>query len=125
MIPFVRTVPRRLTSENNRRGSTNVSNSDFGAGKMRSYGFKDFVDSNEEVKEEDVDFLPIGEMLTCVIYDTKDRVEIFGCVGSLLNIESKHLIILLKNGMTFSCKRYTIDEVGNVIHTSRFFKKIK
>lgn len=93
--------------------------------KMQSANeLKDFLNNYEQVKEEDVNFLPIGQLLRYIGYDKKNKREIFRYGGLLKKVARDYLILQGKNGMTFSCQRYTMDDGGNMIHTTRFFKKM-
>lgn len=85
---------------------------------------KKYLRDYEEVKEEEVNFLPLGQLLRYISYDKKNRREIFRYGGLLKKIAKEYLVLQGKNGMTFSCQRYTLDDQGNNIHTTRFFKKM-
>ncbi len=85
---------------------------------------KKFLNDYEEIKEEEVNFIPMGQLLRYIGYDRKNRREIFRFGGLLKKVAKEYLVLQGKNGMTFSCQRYTFDEGGNKIHTTRFFKKM-
>ncbi len=85
---------------------------------------KQYLKDYEEIKEEEVNFIPIGQLLRYIGYDKKNRREIFRFGGLLKKVAKDYLVLQGKNGMTFSCQRYTYDDGGNKIHNTRFFKKM-
>ncbi len=85
---------------------------------------KKYLRDYEEVEEDDINFLPMGQLLRYIGYDKKNRREMFRYGGLLKKIGKEYLVLQGKNGMTFSCQRFTFDDQGNKIHTTRFFKKM-
>jgi hypothetical protein len=85
---------------------------------------KQYLKDYEEIKEEEVNFIPMGQLLRYIGYDKKNRREIFRFGGLLKKVAKDYLVLQGKNGMTFSCQRYTYDDGGNKIHNTRFFKKM-
>lgn len=77
-----------------------------------------------EVPIEDVNFLPNGQLLRYISYDKQKRRELFRFGGILKKVEREYMILQGKNGMSFSVQRYTKDENGNILHTTRFFKRL-
>jgi len=86
---------------------------------------KKYLKDYEEVPEEDVNFMTIGQLLRYISYDKKTRKEVFRFGGLLKKIDKEYVVLQGKNGMTFSAQRYTYDDNNNKIHTTRFFKKQK
>jgi hypothetical protein len=86
---------------------------------------KKYLKDYEQIPEEDVNFMTIGQLLRYISYDKKTRREIFRFGGLLKKIDKEYVVLQGKNGMTFSAQRYTYDDNGNKIHTTRFFKKHK
>ncbi len=86
---------------------------------------KKYLKDYEQIPEEDVNFMTIGQLLRYISFDKKTRREIFRFGGLLKKIDKEYVVLQGKNGMTFSAQRYTYDDNGNKIHTTRFFKKHK
>ena len=84
---------------------------------------KKFLKDYEEVDAEDVNFLPLGQLLRYISYDKRTKREIFRYGGLLKKIAKEYMVLQGKNGMTFSAQRFTFDDAGNLLHTTRFFKK--
>jgi len=79
----------------------------------------------EEVSDEDVNFININTHLKYLSYDSKTKKELFRFGGLLVKIAKDYLVLAGKEGKRFSVQRYTKDSNEKVIHTTRFFKKIK
>ena len=82
---------------------------------------KDF----EEISEEDLNFININTQLKYISYDNKNKKELFRFGGLLVKIAKDYLILRGKEGLTFSVQRYTKNENNEIVHTTRFFNKIK
>ncbi len=120
MLPIIQPTMRLSMSKEYIRPSKTATD------KMQSKDeLNKFLSDYEEVKEEDVNFLPMGQLLRYIGYDKKNKREIFRYGGLLKKVAKDYLVLQGKNGMTFSCQRYTLDDMGNNIHTTRFFKKMK
>ncbi len=120
MLPIIQPTMRLSMSKEYIRPSKTATD------KMQSKDeLNQFLNDYDEVKEEDVNFLPMGQLLRYIGYDKKNKRELFRYGGLLKKVAKDYLVLQGKNGMTFSCQRYTFDDMGNLIHTTRFFKKMK
>lgn len=79
----------------------------------------------EEVSQDDLNFLNKNTHLRYISYDKKNKKEIFRFGGFLMKVDKEYLILSGKDNLTFSVQRYTRNDKKNIIHTTRFFKKIK
>lgn len=84
---------------------------------------QEFLKDYEEIKKEDVDYIPIGTLLRYIGYDKKKRREMFRYGGLLRKTDKNYMVLMGKNALTFSVQRITFDDQGNELHTTRFFKK--
>ena len=82
---------------------------------------KDF----EEIPEEDLNFVNVNTQLKYLSYDIKNRRELFRFGGLLVKVNKEYLVLAGKEGKRFSAQRYTRDDKNKIIHTTRFFKKMK
>lgn len=82
---------------------------------------KDF----EEISEEDLNFVNVNTQLKYLSYDIKNRRELFRFGGLLVKVNKEYLVLAGKEGKRFSAQRYTRDDKNKIIHTTRFFKKMK
>jgi hypothetical protein len=82
---------------------------------------KDF----EEIAEEDLNFVNVNTQLKYLSYDIKNRRELFRFGGLLIKVNKEYLLLAGKEGKRFSAQRYTRDDKNNIIHVTRFFKKMK
>jgi len=82
---------------------------------------KDF----EEIPEEDLNFVNLNTQLKYISYDKKNKKELFRFGGILIKIAKDYFILRGKEGLRFSVQRYTRNDKNEIIHTTRFFKKIK
>lgn len=83
------------------------------------------LDGFEEVEEEDINFITIGTQLRYLSYDPVQKKELFRFGGILDKIAKEYMVLKGKEGKTFSVQRYTKDKNGKILHTTRFFKKMK
>ena len=86
---------------------------------------EDQLQDFEEVSEDDLNFLNINTQLKYISYDKKNKKELFRFGGLLVKIAKDYLILRGKENLTFSVQRYTKNENNEIIHNTRFFKKIK
>jgi hypothetical protein len=82
---------------------------------------KDF----EEVSSEDLNFISINTQLKYISYDKKNKKELFRFGGLLMKIEKEYVVLAGKDGLRFSVQRYTRNDKSEIIHITRFFRKIK
>jgi hypothetical protein len=83
------------------------------------------LENFEEISEEDVNFVNINTQLKYLSYDKKNKKELFRFGGLLVKVAKEYLILAGKEGLRFSVQRYTRNEKNEIIHTTRFFKKMK
>jgi len=79
----------------------------------------------DEISNDDLCYTTIGTYLRYLSYDPKTRKELYRFGGLLVKVEREYVVLAGKEGMRFSVQRYTKDNNGNIIHKTRFFKKIK
>lgn len=79
----------------------------------------------EEVTNEDLNFIPLNSLLRYISYDKKNKKELFRFGGLLVKIEKEYIILSGKDNLRFSVQRYTRNDKNEIIHNTRFFKKIK
>jgi len=82
---------------------------------------KDF----EEISEEDLNFVHLNTQLKYLSYDVKNRRELYRFGGLLVKIAKEYIILAGKESKRFSVQRYTRNENNEIIHKTRFFRKIK
>lgn len=78
----------------------------------------------EEIKDEDLCYINPNTQLKYLSYDKKSKKELFRFGGLLVKVAKEYVVLAGKDGMRFSVQRYTKNDKGDVIHTTRFFKKI-
>lgn len=88
-------------------------------------GIEENLKHYEEISEEDINFISMNTHLKYISFDKKKKCEQFRFGGLLSKMEREYLVLAGKNGMRFSVQRYTRDDNGNIMHTTRFFKKVK
>jgi hypothetical protein len=86
------------------------------------YVIKKKLDGYIEIPEDEVDSLQEGVFLRYIKLDVKTGKERFITGGVLMRIYPEYLLIKGKDNGTFSAQRYTYDEGGVKIFTTRFFK---
>jgi len=79
----------------------------------------------EEISNEDLNFINTNTLLRYISYDIKNKKELFRFGGLLVKVNKDYLILAGKEGLRFSVQRYTRNDKNEIIHTTRFFKKIK
>jgi len=80
------------------------------------------LDGYIEIPENEVDSLQEGSFLRYIKLDTKTEKERFITGGVLMRTFPEYLLIKGKDNGTFSAQRYTYDDSGAKIFTTRFFK---
>jgi hypothetical protein len=86
---------------------------------------QNYLNDYDEIESEDIPYLKIGIHLRYISWDKKNKCELFRFGGILSTINKEYLILAGKGGKTFSVQRYTYSDTKNILHTTRFFKKIK
>lgn len=79
----------------------------------------------EEIPNEDLCYVNLNTQLKYISYDKKTKKELFRFGGLLLKVEKEYVVLAGKDGMRFSAQRYTKNDKGEILHTTRFFKKMK
>lgn len=79
----------------------------------------------QEITEEELNFMNINTQLKYISYDKINKKELFRFGGLLVKVNKDYIILAGKEGLRFSAQRYTKNEKDEVIHKTRFFKKIK
>jgi hypothetical protein len=79
----------------------------------------------EEIPEDDVNFINLNTQLKYISYDKQNKRELFRFGGLLAKVAKEYLILAGKEGKRFSVQRYTMNDKNEIIHKTRFFKKIK
>ena len=80
------------------------------------------LDGYIEIPENEVDSLQEGSFLRYIKLDIKTEKERFITGGVLMRTFPEYLLIKGKDNGTFSAQRYTYDDSGAKIFTTRFFK---
>ena len=81
---------------------------------------KDF----EEISDEDLPYVSLKTQLRYISYDQKNKKELFRFGGLLIKVDKEYLVLAGKEGLRFSVQRYTKNNNGEIIHTTRFFKRV-
>lgn len=79
----------------------------------------------EEISDEDLNFVNINTQLKYLSYDLKNKKELYRFGGLLVKIAKEYIILAGKEGKRFSVQRYTKNDKNEIVHTTRFFRKIK
>jgi len=79
----------------------------------------------EELSSEDLNFVNLNTHLKYISYDKKNNCELFRFGGLVTKIAKEYIVLAGKEGMRFSVQRYTKNSKEEIIHTTRFFKKMK
>ena len=86
---------------------------------------EDQLSNFEEISNDDLCYINTGTQLKYLSYDKKNKKELFRFGGLLVKVNKEYLILAGKEGLRFSVQRYTKNDKNEIIHTTRFFKKIK
>jgi hypothetical protein len=79
----------------------------------------------EEISDEDLNFINVNTLLRYISYDVNNRKELFRFGGLLVKVNKDYVVLAGKEGKRFSAQRYTRNAKNEIIHVTRFFKKIK
>jgi hypothetical protein len=79
----------------------------------------------EEISDEDLNFINVNTLLRYISYDKKDKKELFRFGGLLVKVNREYIVLSGKEGLRFSVQRYTRNDKNDIIHRTRFFKKVK
>jgi hypothetical protein len=78
----------------------------------------------EEISEDDLCYVSVNTYLKYLSFNKKTKKEMFRFGGLLIKLDKEYLVLAGKNGMRFSVQRFTKDDKGKILHTTRFFKKM-
>lgn len=78
----------------------------------------------EEIEQDDLDLLKKGTKVRYIKYDKETGHEKLILGGTILKVFPNYILLKGKNEFTFCAQRYTFNDKGKVIHTTRFFKQI-
>jgi hypothetical protein len=79
----------------------------------------------EEVKNDKLPYVNLSTQMRYISYDLENDCELFRYGGLLLKVEEQYVVLAGKEGKRFSVQRYTYDNNKKIVHTTRFFKKVK
>jgi len=82
---------------------------------------KDF----EEIEDSKLPYVNLNTQLRYISYDVENECELFRFGGLLMKIEEKYVVLAGKESKRFSVQRYIYDKNNKLVHTTRFFKKVK
>lgn len=82
---------------------------------------KDF----EEIEDSKLPYVNLNTQLRYISYDVENECELFRFGGLLMKIEEKYIVLAGKESKRFSVQRYIYDKNNKLVHTTRFFKKVK
>jgi hypothetical protein len=83
------------------------------------------LENFEEIDNEDLCYVNLNTQLKYLSFDVKKKRELFRFGGLLVKVNKEYVVLAGKEGKTFSVQRYTKNTNGQIVHTTRFFKKIK
>jgi len=86
---------------------------------------EDQLKNFEEISNDDLSYVNINTQLKYISYDKQNKKELFRFGGLLVKVAKDYVVLAGKEGKRFSAQRYTLNDKGDIIHTTRFFKKIK
>ena len=78
----------------------------------------------QEIPNNDLCYTTLNTHLKYLTYDKKTKKELFRFGGLLVKLDKEYIVLSGKDKMRFSVQRYTKDTKGNILHTTRFFKKM-
>jgi hypothetical protein len=79
----------------------------------------------EEITNDDLSYININTQLKYLSYDIKNKKELFRFGGLLVKVAKEYVVLAGKENKRFSVQRYTRNSSNEIVHTTRFFKKIK
>ena len=83
------------------------------------------LDGFEEITEKELTYLNINTQLKYISFNKQTKKEQFRFGGLLVSNKEDYAILAGKEGMRFSVQKKTLDSIGNVLHITRFFRKIR
>ena len=85
----------------------------------------DYLKDFEEIEDSKLPYVNINTQLRYISYDVENECELFRFGGLLMKIEEKYVVLAGKESKRFSVQRYIYDKNNKLVHTTRFFKKVK
>ena len=85
----------------------------------------DYLKDFEEIEDSKLPYVNLNTQLRYISYDVENECELFRFGGLLMKIEEKYLVLAGKESKRFSVQRYIYDKNNKLVHTTRFFKKVK
>ena len=85
----------------------------------------DYLKDFEEIEDSKLPYVNLNTQLRYISYDVENECELFRFGGLLMKIEEKYVVLAGKESKRFSVQRYIYDKNNKMIHTTRFFKKVK
>ena len=85
----------------------------------------DYLKDFEEIEDSKLPYVNLNTQLRYISYDVENECELFRFGGLLMKIEEKYVVLAGKESKRFSVQRYIYDKNNKLIHTTRFFKKVK
>lgn len=82
------------------------------------------LDGYVEVLGEDIDDISIGSHVRYIIFDKTKKKELFRTGGIVAKVHPKYISLRGLENKSFSMQRYVYDDSGNIIYTTRVFKKM-
>ena len=83
------------------------------------------LEGYEEIDEDELNFITLGSHLRYLSWDREKKKELFRFGGLITKVARDYIILQGKEGKSFSVQRYTKNDKGDVLHKTRFFKKVK
>ncbi len=83
-----------------------------------------FLKDYEEIEEDDIDYIPLGTLLRYISYDKNRKQEMLRYGGLLMKLDRNYMVLKGKNNLTFSVQRYIYDNQGNLLYTTKFFRRL-
>ena len=85
----------------------------------------DYLKDFEEIEDSKLPYVNLNTQLRYISYDVENECELFRFGGLLMKIEEKYVVLAGKESKRFSVQRYLYDKNNKLVHTTRFFKKVK
>jgi hypothetical protein len=79
------------------------------------------LNNYEEIEQDELEAVRKYTKVKYLSYDINKKKELFRFGGSLIKVEPEYVV--LKGKFVFSVQRYTYDDNGKILHTTRFFRK--
>ena len=77
-----------------------------------------------EITQEELCMLPRNSHVRYIGYNKAKKKELFRFGGLIVMVKPQYVVLSGKGGKTFSAQRYTYNDNGKKLHTTRFFRKV-